>query len=335
MHRPTLSVLILLALTLAPGLGFAQPDADRAAARSLGLEGQAALEHSNYPLALDRFSRADKLYRAHTLILGLARAQVGLGKLVAAHETYARLAREPLPPNPSPTLKKAQEDGAVEQAALKSRLPVVVVSVTGPTDATIALDEEPFSPALLGVKRPIDPGTHRISATAAGWLPSERTFEVTEGATIPITLALKKDSSPRAEPPSAAAGDRPAVTGDPGARSDSSRTLGYISLGIGGVGLVAGGVLGVLAIGKKSDLDSACTDGICPRSSQPTYNTYKRDALVSTLGFSLGVVGAGLGIALLLRAPSNVGTAHLIVGPGSVAIGKTFLRFLHERGPSP
>jgi hypothetical protein len=71
-------------LLLAPTVVLAQPsDADRATARSLGLEGQQALKRGEYQAALDLFRRADALYHAPTLLLGIARAQAGLSILAS------------------------------------------------------------------------------------------------------------------------------------------------------------------------------------------------------------------------------------------------------------
>src|SRR5580658_8764412 len=84
---------------LVAGVARAEPsDADRATARSLAHEGFDAQQHGQFAVAADRFSRAEALVHAPTLLLGLARAEVGLGSLLAAHETYERILREPLPP---------------------------------------------------------------------------------------------------------------------------------------------------------------------------------------------------------------------------------------------
>src|SRR5688572_33383526 len=91
----TLSIFLLLS---APA--WAEPTAaDRATARTLAQEGQHALESKNYTMAIDKFSRADALVHAPTLLLGLARAQVGSMKLVEAQENYNRIIREGVAPN--------------------------------------------------------------------------------------------------------------------------------------------------------------------------------------------------------------------------------------------
>src|SRR5262249_26947752 len=93
-------------------------DADRATARSLAEEGKAALDRFDYRTAEDRFARADALLHAPTLLLGLARAQAGLGKLVEAHESYMRIQREGVKPGSPPVFARAQEDAAREVGAI-------------------------------------------------------------------------------------------------------------------------------------------------------------------------------------------------------------------------
>src|SRR6266542_5174969 len=94
-----ISIWTACGLALAPVKASAEaPDADRTMARAMAEEGQDALERRDYRVAEDRFTRADALIHAPTLMLGLARAQAGLGKLVEAHESYQRILREGVKP---------------------------------------------------------------------------------------------------------------------------------------------------------------------------------------------------------------------------------------------
>src|SRR5688572_30046531 len=88
---------------------FAQSEADRGQARQLAIEGNEALEKKDYVTAADKFGRADALFHAPTLLLGFARANAGLGKLVVAVEAYRRVVREGAPPD-QPTFVQAVEE---------------------------------------------------------------------------------------------------------------------------------------------------------------------------------------------------------------------------------
>jgi len=97
-RRRSLAALMLTAL-LAPAVAQAAPEGvDRASARALAAEGQEVLTKKDFTTAVDRFGRADALVHAPPTLLGLARAQLGLGKLVAAQEAYDRLVREGVAP---------------------------------------------------------------------------------------------------------------------------------------------------------------------------------------------------------------------------------------------
>jgi hypothetical protein len=132
----TIALCTALALTLAPGRASAQlSDADKASARALAQQGQDALEKKDFTTAADRFARAGELVHAPTLTLGLARAQVGLGKWIAATETYYRLLHEPVPAAASPVYTKALADARKELAALEPRIPSVTIVVKGAPSA--------------------------------------------------------------------------------------------------------------------------------------------------------------------------------------------------------
>ncbi|MGH7298628.1 MAG: hypothetical protein ACRELB_27050, partial [Polyangiaceae bacterium] len=98
--------ILLLAVAWAfPASG--QADVDRATARQLGEAGEQALSAKDYKTAEDDFRRADSLVHAPTLMLGLARALAGEGKLVEAQEAYRRIVREGVAPGSPRVFRKA------------------------------------------------------------------------------------------------------------------------------------------------------------------------------------------------------------------------------------
>jgi len=80
-----------------------------------------------------------------------------------------------------------------------------------------------------------------------------------------------------------------------------AHTLSYVAFGVGAAGLIAGGVTGVLALGKRSELSKACnSNGACRTNEQSDLNSYHTFGTVSGVGFGVGVAGVGVGIALWL-----------------------------------
>ena len=342
---------------VAPSSAEAQQvsDEDKGAARALGGEGQAALDKGDFARAEDRFGRADKLYHAPTLALGYARALRGQKKYILAQEAYNRVAREGVSPGAPPAFAQAVEDAKreVQEIAPKIGGVTITVKATGGGDVPspkVTIDDKPVNAALLGVRKPIDPGSHVVKVTADGFKATEKKFDVGEGASVdaPITMEKEAGGAPVTPPPvvppvttpttpttpdmtttTTTTPPPPAPDADTGAPKSGSKTLAYVAFGVGGAGLIAGGITGVLALGKKSDLDGKCNGGTCPSSAQSDVDSYHSMGLISTIGFAVGIVGAGAGVYLLLTskgsdpAPATKAGITPFIGPGSVgAIGR-------------
>lgn len=294
-----------LALCLAPAAARADiSDADRATARALAFEGQDALDRRDYAVAYDRFSRADAILHAPTLLIGAARALVGLGRWVEAQEAYGRIVREGVPAGAPEQFSLAIEEARRELQALTPRIPSVTVVVKGPSSATVTIDNAPIPAAAIGARRPADPGEHVIRASAPGHTSGEAKVTLAEGANETVTLELQPAAAPDG------AGGSPGGAPDQvSAGGGSSRkTLAFVALGVGGAGLILGGVTGALALGKHGELEDACTLGNgtgCPPAQQDNLDSYHTMGTLSTIGFIAGGVGVTAGVVLLVTAPSS------------------------------
>lgn len=314
-----------LAVVTAPERAFAQQnqpsEQDIAQARQLGGQAQAAFDAGNFAESEKLWAAARNLYPvAPTLSLGLARTQAKLGKFVQAQENYNRIIREwGNNPNPPPAFAAAVEAAKAEVGAMSAKVANVVITVEGAKDPIVTIDGNPVPVVALGLKRPVDPGEHKVHAEAPGYKPADATFSVTEGGNAEAKLKLEKDPNAVVAPPpgggtTPAGGTNP---GDPGGgsmsadtKSGSNKTLAIVALGVGGVGLVAGAVTGLIAMGKASDLDGKCPGGTCPDASlQSDIDSYKTMGLISTIGFVVGVVGVGAGVVLWVTSPKESAAA--------------------------
>lgn len=292
------SWLLVVLLTAVAFSAHAQPSEENiATARGLGVEGQAALDAGDHAKAADRFRRAESLYHAPTLVLGLARAYVGLGKYVRARESYNKIIREKLPADAPAAFKQAQEDARKEIGSLEGKTSWVTITVAGAEDPEVTIDGEPVPAAALGVRRAVDPGDHEVMARAEGYLPATSDFSVDQGASTEVSLELQID--PNAGSGSGASPG--AGQGDPGG---TQRILGFVALGVGGAGLLVGVITGALAMGQHSDLEEACPDSQCLPAEQDNLDSYRTMGTVSTIGFIAGGVLAATGVVLVLTAPS-------------------------------
>ncbi len=337
---------LVLSLSLLAPAAHAQTAADRGTARELGVEGQSALDKKDYATAEDRFRRADQLFHAPTLLLGYARAEAGLGKVVNASEAYNRVIREGVPPGAPPAFVAAVEAAKTEAGAVQARVASVTIAVVGPENPSVTLDDQPVPVAALGVKRPVDPGAHVVKATADGWMPGETKFTVTDAGSANASLTLTKAAGApvaSATPPAGGlaasgasgtgtAGGSAGTVADTGSSGSTQRTIGFVGMGVGVVGLAVGAVTGGLAIGKHSTLTTECPNGTCTSDAATSdLSSYHSLALVSTIGFIAGGVLAAGGLVIFLTAPhgQSAGPAMGVritpfVGPGSLGAVGTF-----------
>jgi len=324
--RRSSTLALFFSLALLASAAFAEPTAaDRATARTLAQEGQQALESKNYAIAVDKFSRADSLVHAPTLLLGLARAQVGLGRLVEAQESYNRIIRDGVPAGSPHSWSKALEDANKEVAALPARLPWVTITVLGPTNPEVIIDSTPVPIASLGVKRPVNPGGHTIKVSAEGFVPTEKSISLSEGQTLTVNLELEQVPSDASLAKKGTVGADVTTTTK---TNDTRRYLAFGALGLGGAGIIVGGVTGYLAMKKHNDLSHSCNGTQCDVSLASKIDSFHTYGNISTVSFIVGGIGAVGGTILLLTQPNETSSAaarvSAYVGPGSAGVTGTF-----------
>ena len=331
--RPTClaaSAALLASLALYAPSAHAQSDADRATARSLGQEGETALEAKDFKKAEDDFRRADRLVHAPTLALGLARALAGGGKYVEAQETYNRIVREGVFPGAPEPFRKAVDDARREVDSVASKLAGATITVQGPggsevSNPIVTIDDVGVNAASLGVRRLVDPGSHVLKVSADGYKPTELRFTVTEGGSVnePVTLEKAPNATPTttttATTPTTATGTLTTseVPPAPPPASHSSSVLPLVAFGIGGAGLLLGAITGGIALGDHSSIAGKCPAGnsSCPSSEQSDISSYNTMGAISTVGFIVAGVGAAAGVVLLLTAPKETTASGFQITP--------------------
>jgi hypothetical protein len=267
-----------------------------------------------------------------------------VGRLVAGTENLNRVVREPLPPNPPAPFVAAQTTAQKLLAATTPRIPKLRIHVDGaPADqVAVTVDGVNVPSVLLDADRPTDPGDHEVAASAPGFRKATAPVKLVEGAQQSVSLTLEVD--PNAAPTATANATAPTVATQPvpapapapaapvAESKGSSNALAIFALGVGGAGVVAGSVFGVMALGTKSNLDKACpTKSSCPSTSQSDIDSLSTQAWIANIGFALGIVGAATGVILL--ATSHGGSErqaaakpHVApwVGVGTAGLGGTF-----------
>ncbi len=310
-------VLLSGALALACSLATAQTDEERAGARALAEQGAAAFDEGRWQDAVDLFTRAQSVVDAPPHLLFIARAQEKQGNLVQAMEAYIKIARTELAADSPDAFLSAQTAAEQELEALTPRIPQVTVTVSGESaeDVTVFADGEALAEAFVGVKRPANPGKHTYSAEGTTVAAPAVTISVSEGGEALVELVLAEkvaalEPAPMEPAPAPAAPPKaePAAVGH-----DSSMNIpAYAALGVGALGLGAGGYF--LYKRSKSqtdgdDLASECSSRQCDQSDVDRIVGFDEDAAsagtMSAIGFGVGAVGVGVGITLLLMDWGN------------------------------
>lgn len=188
-----------------PAAAAPASDADRAAARELYNRGVELQQKGQYADALDKFQRAQAVVSAPTNLLRIAQCQAGLGKLVAAAETYRLIQRTELAPNAPQPFVDAKKQAANELGALEPRIPMLTLNVQGlpknPENLSVQIGAEPMNAALIGVARPVNPGEQTIAVTAKGCTRAEEKVVLAERSQRAVTVTVRCDESLVIPPP--------------------------------------------------------------------------------------------------------------------------------------
>ena len=310
-------VLAALVLLTAPPLR-AQDDSTRAAARALGTEGVEAYQAGDYATAVKKLQQAYSVLRVPSLALWLGRARAQSGQLVEAAELLLEATRLEASGTQVAVQRQAQADAEREHEALRPRIPTLLIEVKGtdPSQVKVDVNGVVVPSALLGAKRPTNPGSHTVTVRNGGQqlvkriTLSERSaqevaFDFSDPAQTGAMGGAQAGEAPAgAESSSARSATLAGTSGDVGSKPGrTQRTLGFVALGVGGAGLIVGGIFGGVALSQMNTLEGQCPRSTCPPRYYSDLDQYDRMRLISTTGFIVGAVGAAAGVTLLLTAP--------------------------------
>ncbi|HEX2732250.1 MAG TPA: hypothetical protein VHM70_11605 [Polyangiaceae bacterium] len=322
-------------LTLGASTVRAQSAEDVGAARILGAEGVQLAHDGHCPEAIDKLSRAEKLYHAPTILVELGHCQCEAGQVVEGTEALNRVARENLGANPPPAFVDAQNRAKAFYQQYAGQVAKLVISVEAPPGAqfVVSVDGKPVSSALFGVPRPTDPGERHVTVSGKGIVPSDALVTLSPGGQSEIALnvvlaPVQNDVLPPVDDPNANSHADDQIKDTPPPKPEPTapnRVPMYVSYGVGTVGLVVGSIFGFSALHDKSSLDDRCKDKGCPAGSQSDIDALNRNANIATIGFAVAAVGAGLGTYFLLSEdhPSSAEATRLPAPGERSALART------------
>lgn len=339
----------LLGCLLLAGSASAVTDEERNGARAAATQGAEAFNQGNYSQAVELFTRAESLVHSPVHLVFLGRAELKLGHWVKAYELFNKAKREKLPADAADAQVQAVADAGKELSDLEPQLPTVASSVAqAPQDreVTVTMDGEKVPAALVGVARPVDPGTHQFQAVAPGMASEVTSVTVKAGEHQSLQLSLKPGApgslpaggaAPAGEPaapaPPASAPAEPAPA--PASSGTSGLKIGgFVGIGVGVVGAAVGTVFLVSGSSKQKDADNAfnaCGGPLCPKSERDHVHSLDDDAAgkktIGAVGLIAGGVGLATGVTLLvLSSGKSESAAHVSpwLGVGSAGVSGRF-----------
>lgn len=289
------------ALLLCTATARAEDAETRTAARDLATQGAQAFESGHYADAADFFKRAYELVHAPSIALLEARSLAKLGQLLEAVDIFEQTAHFKLSDDSPEAYRRAVASAHVEVEEVRRRVPRLKLTLTGgaPEEGPpqVTIDDKPTPAALLGVERPINPGLHRISVRLGGQVRSSRELSLLETESYQVELDVGR-AKPVPKPVVLNESRLVVAAPAPEAVPSTVRTLGYVGIGAGVLGLGIGTYTGLVALHHRSNLDSAC-DPTCPMSSADDLNGFRTNRTVSWISYSVGVAAGATGVLLL------------------------------------
>lgn len=340
----------LLALCLASSMGLAalgassaaraQPNPEaKAAAEALFDEGRRLKGDGKFNEACPKFEESQKMAPGMGTLYNLADCFEHIGRSASAWAGFREVAAQAAAAGQSEREKDARARVATLEPLLM-RLKVQVARDGQAEGVEVKRDGAVMSPGVWGTAIPLDPGRHRISATAPGKQPWERMIDLDAPGTtqtVEVPPLLDQKPGPATPPPVGPApvqgGPRPLPPGttpmlpppEPAARRAWQRPLGIGLTGLGAVGLGLGTAFGFMAKSTFDDSKSHCND---KNQCDAEGITIRNDALAKgNLGTGVFVAGAVLaagGVALWITAPSAPKSVAVTLGPGSLQLQGAF-----------
>lgn len=328
---PKLRAAIAVLLSVTPVL------ADSAAAEVLFREGKKLLAAGDVAGACAKLAESNRLESSSGTLINLADCHQKQGKTASAWGEFlsaSRVAKTQGQAKRAEEAKKRADD-------LESQLSYVVVKVAERVpNLKVERDDVTIEDASFGTKLPVDPGRHVLTASAVGYKSWTKTFEMKANGDVQevVVPKLEKDASAvvaptgtttAAPPGSATAAPTSTDTSSPPPPPKKSPVVGYV---VGGAGVVLTGVgafIGLSALSKYKDADSACSSHKgCSPAVADDYDSAKSKANISNVAVGLGVVGIAVGAYLVVSSKKS--ETAIVVAPtvshntAGAAVGGSF-----------
>jgi hypothetical protein len=286
--------------------GVAQAQSPVAASAALFDQGLKDMLAGRYDKGCPELAESQRLDPEPGTLFTLAECERKQGKIATAaahYDDYLRLF-DHMTPDQQKDQRGRDQVSKQERAAITPFIPKLTLRLppNAPPSTVVKLSGKQLDSPSLGVPLPVDPGSYTVTTQVPGGPVHEQSLVINKGENKDVTLEVDVPH-PAQRAPANSAPASPKT--EPVASSSSQRTWAYVAGGVGVAGVVTGSVAGVLAFGKKSTVDKDCKGLTCTPEGKQAVDSGRTDALISTIGFSVGAAGLIAGAVLLLTAPRH------------------------------
>lgn len=283
--------------------------ADKSLATELFKEGRALVDQGKVPEGCRKLEESQRLDPGGGTLLNVAICHEKEGRTATAWAEFTEALGIAKKDDRPQRIELAQTHIAALEPTL-SRLVIQVPEISDVPDLEIKRDGSVIRRAAWGTAMPVDPGEHLIEAAAQGKLPWKHSVTVGAKSDAKTIVVPALDSAPTSPPALATT-----TTGAPSSELHATKRspAGWVALGFGAVGLGVGTYFGLHALSQQKNADRDCDPTGCNTPYGVSQNSDAiRSANFSTVGFSVGLIGVGVGAVLLLTSggsASHTGSA--------------------------
>lgn len=329
----------LVLACMSPAIARADPpaapptEAQIEAARALYRDARELHKQGRLKEAIEKALEAYRTAATPVTALEAGSLLVESGRFVEARDLLRGVALLPVSPRESDKGREARQQASALAASLDARIPKIAVAER-PRGADVLLDGKPLAPGDSNAWQGIDPGAHTIVVRVGERTCATITATLAEGEerTIDLHDAAKTCAPP---PPPAPPATAPPPTAPPRAiaptpappadATTSPRT--WSGVAVGGAGVVAIGIGGILALVAKSNYDavaSSCPARGCSRDAFDARESARSHADVATVVMIVGATAAASGALLFFWPTRGESRANVAVSANGARLTVPF-----------
>ena len=288
------------------------------------------MEAEQFSEACPLLEESYKLDAKPGTLFTLANCRDREGKVASASARYGEYVRAHARMNEADQQKHGERAAMAEarMRELEPQVPALKLTWQNelPAQVKIRVDDVEWAGRTPNLPLPLDPGPHEIIVSQPGAPDTKRvvTLELGKPTTFDLDSEITFVKPPVEKPTSISPSVQSVPSMKPG--TNHRKIGGFVTLGLGGAGLVFGGVMGMLALTEKQTVGEHCHGAAgydCDATGMSAVANMRNYATPSTAGFIAGGVLAATGLVLVVTMPkqSKEKPMTMTLGAGGVQGG--------------